>query len=828
MQTKRDSVPSAAPSFPTPPEAATLDRGCKMQLEAVSSVEPAKLPSDASGSPQVLIHAVLAGIDLCFQAFKAPARPGSTAKSFRLRYLREIGGRGRVAQLAQLVGLAALLAVPSFASAQGILTVTPTRTVATTAGTGIVGYSGDGSAATAATLANPSAVAYDSAGDLFLADANNHVVREVTPAGVITTVAGTGVEGYSGDGGAATSAQLDTPTGVAVDASGNIYIADSHNHRIREVSGGNISTIAGTGTAGFAGDGGAATSAQLALPSAVAVDGSGNIYIADTNNHRIRKISGGTISTIAGDGEELFAGDGGTATAAALDSPTGVAVDSNGNVYIADRLNQRIREVSGGTITTIAGTGAASFSGAFAGDGANATAASLARPSGVSVDVSGNVYIADSDNQRVREVSSTGTIATVVGSGAQGFGGDSGAATSAILNAPKSVATDASGNLSIADRQNQRIRAGLLPTIALGSSPVGVPSSTQSVTLANTGSASITVSTLTFANAFTTATGGSCGTVPITIGAASSCTQNVEFLPVTIGAVKGSVVFSGTGVVSQTILLTGTGTQASTTVLLSSNAVTPVNGQTVTLTATVKPAGLGTPTGTVSFFDGANLIAQNLPLSGGSVALMTSALADGSHSITAVYNGSPNFAGNTSAPQPELVEDFQFNLNGIATLSVIPGQAGTYNFTVTPLTGAFPYPIVLSATGLPPGATAVFTPPSITLGTTPVTFSMVIQTAVTARLHWPGIIGGSTTAFALILIPFRRKVRRRARGMRPLLLGFTLLLGMGAIGSLSGCGTGSGLFGQQQQTYSITVTGTATGSNGAVLQHSSVVTLTVQ
>jgi hypothetical protein len=502
-------------------------------------------------------------------------------------------------------------------------------------------------------------------------------------------------------------------------------------------------------------------------------------------------------------------------------------VDASGNVYIADRLNQRIRVVSGGNITTLAGSGAASFSGTFAGDGANATAASLARPSGVSVDASGNVYIADSDNQRVRQVSSTGTIGTVVGSGAQGFSGDGGAATAAILNAPRAVATDPSGNLSIADRQNQRIRVGLLPTLALGSSAVGVPGTAQSVTLANTGSASITVATLTFAGAFTTATGGTCSAAPITLGAGASCTQNLAFLPATTGAANGSVVFGGTGVVPQTILLTGTGTAAATTVQLASNAVTPLNGQTVTFTATVKPTGLGTATGTVSFFDGSTLIAANVPLSAGAAALATSTLADGGHSITAVYNGSTSFAGSTSNVQTEMVEDFQFNTSGIAVLSVVPGQAGVYTVTVQSLTGAFPYPIVLAATGLPTGSTVTFNPPAITLGTAPTTFTVTILTAATALLHWPGALGSGGTALALLLIPFYRR-RGKLRTKQQWLLGLILLLGLGAIGSLSGCGTNSGLFGQQQQTYTITVTGTATGSNGATLQRSAVITLTVQ
>lgn len=432
------------------------------------------------------------------------------------------------------------------AAAQGILTVTPSRIVSTTVGTGTVGYSGDGASASAATLADPSAVAYDAAGNLYLADAQNHVIRKVTSAGVISTFAGTGVEGYGGDGASATSAFLDTPTGVAVDSNGNVYIADSHNHRIREVSAGIITTVAGTGTHGFSGDGAAATAAMLWNPMGVAVDPSGSLYIADTNNQRIRKVSGGTISTIAGDGEQLFLGDGSAATAAVLDSPTGVAVDAAGNVYIADRHNQRVREIIGTTINTIAGSGAASFAGSFSGDGVTATASTLSKPSGVSVDTAGNVYIADTGNQRIRHLGG-GVIATVVGSGQQGFGGYTTTPGSANLNSPKAVAPDSVGNLAISDKLNQRVRSAALPTLTYTNVGVGILSPSQSVTLSNTGTAAITVAAINFTGSFTSATGGTCSAVPIALAPAASCTQNVAFLPVASGANAGSVIFSGTG-----------------------------------------------------------------------------------------------------------------------------------------------------------------------------------------------------------------------------------------------------------------------------------------
>jgi sugar lactone lactonase YvrE len=744
---------------------------------------------------------------------------------FLMTLARKVGGgRG--------VGVtAALFFVLSTALlGQGILSVTPSRTVTTEAGTGVLGDTGDTGQAASATLANPSAVAYDANGNLYLADAQNHVIREVSKAGVITTVAGTqGTEGYGGDNGPATSAILDTPTGVAVDANGNIFIADSHNQRIREVSSGTITTIAGTGTAGFSGDGAAATAAQLALPSSVAVDSSGNVYIADTNNHRIRKITGTTISTIAGDGEELFSGDGAAATAAVLDSPTGVAVDKSGNVYIADRHNQRIREITGTTISTIAGSGTAGFSG----DGATATNAQLFKPSGVSVDASGNVYIADTGNQRIRELGG-GAIATIAGSGQQGYGGDTTAPSGVNLNSPKAVAPDALGNLAISDKLNERIRAATLPTLTYTSDGVGILSPTQSVTLANTGTASISVATITLTGPFTTAAGGTCSAPPITLAANATCTENVAFLPVAVGADTGSIAFSGTGVVPQTILLAGTAVQTATTVLLTSSLNPAFIGTAVTFTAVVTPTGAGTPTKTVAFYDGATLLStQTLAAGSNTATFATTTLIAGAHSITAVYSGDANYITSTSNVVVQTILDFNFALyppnSGGGSQTITPGQAATFDFSIQPIGGPFSFPVELTATGLPPGATVTFTPNPITLGATASSFTMTIQTAKpSGALNRRGLFGGGTIALGLLLLPFSRRLRRKAGRLRSVSLCLALLLSLAAISGLTGCGTGSGFFGESQQTYTITVTGTAIGTGAVVLQHSTTVTLTVE
>ena len=268
----------------------------------------------------------------------------------------------------------------------------------------------------------------------------------------ISTVAGNGTQGFGGgDNGPATSAQLSIPRGVAVDSAGRLYIADSQDNRIRKVSDGVITTVAGNGGGGFTGDNYPATSTELNSPSGVAVDSAGNLYIADTSNFRVRKVSNGMITTVAGNGTQGSSGDNGPATSAQLHDPCGVAVDSAGNIYIADGNN--IRKVSNGIITTVAGNGTQGFSG----DNGPATSAELDGAVGVAADGAGNLYIADSGNNRIRKVSN-GVITTVAGNGTQGFSGDNGPATSAELAGAVGVAVDSASDVYIADSFNNRIR----------------------------------------------------------------------------------------------------------------------------------------------------------------------------------------------------------------------------------------------------------------------------------------------------------------------------------------------------------------------------------
>ena len=331
------------------------------------------------------------------------------------------------------------------------------QNISTIAGNGTAGYTGDGGSAVSAELNGPSWMVVDVAGNLYISDAANNRIRKINTNGIISTVAGNGTGGYTGDGSAATSAELNNPLGVAVDGTGNLYIVDYGNSVVRKVNnGGIISTIAGTGGFGYSGDGGAATSAQLYYPQGIAMDGSGNIYIADVGNYVIRKVNaGGIISTVAGNNTPGYSGDGAAATSAQLSQqPTGIYVDASSNIFIADQGNNVIRKVNtGGIISTIAGNG----TGGFSGDGGVATSAELNHPHGIYGDSLNNLYVTDNSNNRIREINSSGTISTIAGNGTAGYSGDGGLAKSAELNLPVSAMVHY-GRIYIADGNNNRIR----------------------------------------------------------------------------------------------------------------------------------------------------------------------------------------------------------------------------------------------------------------------------------------------------------------------------------------------------------------------------------
>lgn len=766
--------------------------------------------------------------------------------------------------------------------------------------------------ATSIPLAQPGGIAFDAAGNLYIADTDAQIVQEVNLAGIITTVAGTGEQGFSGDGGAATSADLDSPVGVAVDGGGNIYIADTHNQRIREVTNGTITTIAGTGAAGFSGDGGTATSAMLDLPTAIAVDSKGNIYIADTNNNRIREISGGKISTVAGNGSQAYSGDGGQATAAGLDSPSGVAVDSVLNLYIGDTHNQRVRMVAAATgiITTIAGTGTKTFTA----DGAAAGAA-LARPMGVAVDASGAVYVADSDNQRIRKISGN-AVSTVAGDGTEGFSGDRGLSTNASIDTPHAVATS-NAEVAFADTLNNRVRAvnnTVVNTVA-GLAPTG----TEQIRFS--GATTAVYGTGTLVVQFSNSGGGTAtgtvtffdgeGTSPATVGTAAmtsnAATLDTSHLPAGThyliasyaGDANNAAITSGvyvyivtpapltaaanavhmlygqavpsltgtlTGVLTQDtgnvtaaftttatmtsapgtypigVALTGTAAanysvtlsgssgavtigQAPTTTTLTDGTATPIGGAALTLTAKVASTTSGTPTGTVTFFNGSTqLNTTPVALSGGVATLSVNSLPVGTVALNAVYSGDVDFQGSTSSNLPGTVLSPDFAVSSTpSSQSVLPSQAVNYSITVTPTNATFVYPVSLSVSGLPSGVTGTFNPSSIAAGSGATTTTLTLTASASAAAPVKGMPwgAGGASALALLLLPFatNKRTRRAARRLSRVLL---VLLALGAVGVLSGCGAG-GFFGHQNGSYTVTVTAVSGSTT-----HTTNVTLTVQ
>ena len=316
-------------------------------------------------------------------------------------------------------------------------------TISTYAGSLTAGFAGDGGAPSSAQFSSPLGLTLDSSGDLYIVDSVNQRVRKIS-GGAINTVAGDGTSGYSGDKAAATSAELLGPSAVAVDSSGNVYIADTGNHVIRMVStSGTITTIAGNNTGGYTGDGGAAVDAELEFPTGVAVDAGGNVYIADSGNNAIREVSGGNINTIVG-----------SSTGQVLNDPVSVLVDSFGNLYISEQNGYRVSRFSNGALTVLAGNGNIGSSG----DNGPGVDAELDEPTGIALDANGYLYICDTANNKIRKISPSGIITTIAGLGQNGYYGDGGPATGALLSLPRGIVVDPSGNVYVSDTQNNLIR----------------------------------------------------------------------------------------------------------------------------------------------------------------------------------------------------------------------------------------------------------------------------------------------------------------------------------------------------------------------------------
>ena len=781
--------------------------------------------------------------------------------------------------------------------------------------------------ATALPLILPSAIAYDAQGNLYIAETGNNTIRKVDTAGLITTIAGTGIQGFYGDNGPATSAQLDSPQGLALDASNHLYIADTHNHRIRklDLTTGLITTIAGA-TAGFSGDNGLATAAQLDLPTALAVDAN-NLYIADTQNYRVRKIATATglITTVAGNGTQGFSGDGGPATAASIDSAAGLAIDSAGDLYIADTHNHRIRKIAAATrmITTIAGTGAE----AFAGDNAAAKAAALALPHGLSIDAAGNLYIADTENHRVRRIDAvTGAITTIAGNGTQSFSGDDGAATLAALDSPRATAISPADLPTLADSANQRVRqlnsqlppdihtiAGLSPgngvaltlvvpsTLVYGTGQLvaSLASSTTATGFLSFTLLDISTAVATTSNVPLTANAASFDITALSVGSysliasytgdpthPSTQSQPMAFrvlprpliatpdavtilygqaIPALTGTLSGllpqdddnltarfttqmpALSSAGTypisvsiaGIASKNYTLTATSAAltikpAPTVTTLSAPAASILSGSPVTFTAHTASTTTGIPVGSITLMDGATPMLTSTALPSGDASFTTSTLAPGSHTLTALYAGSQNFGLSSSTPAlitvipaPANPSDFTLISAGAATQTIPSGGIANFNFTVQIQGSTLASPITLAATGLPPLSTASFNPAYLPPGATPNTFTLTINTPQSVAHRDPGT---SSPLLALLLFPIAG-ITLRLRNRRRATIRFAIATLASALILCSGCGSRINTGTQSSnpvKTYTVTVTGTATGLTGNILQHSTTVKLLIQ
>jgi len=575
-----------------------------------------------------------------------------------------------------------------YAVGQGPLGVMLPGIINTVAGNGGWIYTEDGVAATSATLYLPSGVAVDAAGNLYIADSSNNRIRRVDAvSGLISTVAGNGNPGFAGDNGLATSAEIDNPSALALDGAGNLYIADSNNDVIRMVNAatGIITTIAGVGgQQGRSGDGAAAVLALLNTPEGLAFDAAGNLYIADNGNNIVRVVnSSGIISTFAGNGIAGYNADGESATAAKLNSPWGLATAGN-DVYIADLNNCRIRKVSGGIISTVAGTGQCGADG----DGQPAIQAELNYPAGVTVDVGGNLYIADSGNNLVRKVNAvTGNIGTIAGTGSQTLGGDGGPANQAPIYGPYAIALDGMGNLYIADVFHNRIREventqSLQVYQAIRVEHVSSP---QPQTFENDGNAPLSFTSIAgVTNGAVDATTTTCSlTVPLAFS--TTCIVGAEFAPTVTGkTVTGSInLVTNAANTPGTIQLSGEVTALDPTVVTVNSSSNPAAlGSSVTFSSTVTATGVA-PTGTVTFLDGTAVLGSATINSSGVATYSLSSLGLGQHSITAVYSGDANSNQATSAVLTESVKQTTSTAVTTSAPSIVNGTSVTFTATVS-------------------------------------------------------------------------------------------------------------------------------------------------
>ena len=551
-------------------------------------------------------------------------------------------------------------------------------------------YDGDGRAAIDSAVFLPFGIAVDAAGDLFIADSSNNRIRRVdAKSGAISTFAGSGIIGSTGDGGLAVNATLNNPTSVALDPAGNLFFADAGNNVVRRVDAfsGLISTVAGTiGQHGYTGDTGPANTATFNTPNGISFDANGNLYIADTGNHVIRLVNtSGIITTVAGTGTPGFNGDNQPAIKAQLNSPWSATPIAGGGFYIADQQNSRIRRVdASGNITTTAGSTAG-----FAGDNGPATQAQLDQPAGVLVDVAGNIYIADSGNNRVRRINpTTGVITTFAGNGSESFSGDAGPADQAGVYGPYAFALDSQGNLYIADVFHNRIRQVAANTASLTFPVMRVDRISTPLTqaLENDGNAPLNVSSFAAVSNSQLDAGTTTCSTSAPLAPLAQCVVGVDFAPLTTGqTVNGSLnVVSNAGNSPGVIDLQGQVLDVDpTATTLTSSANPATTGTPIVFSIAVASAGT-TPTGTVTLLDGTSIVGT-APLQEGGVATLTiSTLAHGSHALTASYAGDSENATSVSAVLTEVVKDQEAATTTSLVSALSPSTAGApTSFTAT-------------------------------------------------------------------------------------------------------------------------------------------------
>ena len=671
------------------------------------------------GQPNLDFAATVSGTDSCTGAsFSSVGNTCQLAITFTPKYPGVRNGAIVLTDSSHNV-LAAQYLV---GTGQGSLGVMIPGTMQTAVGTGQWTEVNDGGSPLDADLDLPSSVAVDGAGNLYIADSAHNRIREVYAGGDIQTICGNGTPGYTGDSGQATGATLNTPRSIAVDGAGNLYIADSGNNVIREINkaSGVITTIAGNGTPGNLD--GSATPLELNDPLGVTVDAAGGVYIADTGNQRILEFSpsSGNATTKAGDGTAGFAGDGGAPAAAELNLPYAVAFDASGNMYIPDSGNNcvRVAYVTGtdaGKIETYAGS-CHTGTGSYGGDGGAPASANLFAPSAVAVDAAGNLYIGDTQNNRIRKVTTVSSqleINTIAGTGTGIYGGDGGSATAAGIFGPYGVTLDGQGDLFIADYFDHRIReiqsdVVILTYAAIREDQISPP---QTQTIENDGNAALTFTAITPDSNAAYAADTTCSTSS-SLSVDATCNVAAEFAPTVAGnPVTGNIYLAGNQadtpldieVEGDAEVLT------STTTTLS---VAPTNqanyGVQVTLTASVS-TGTGTLGGNVTFMDGSTSLGQVSVTASGLTAtatLKTSSLTVGTHQLTAVYDGDGVHGASASTAVTEnILETTSTAVTSSEHPSVL-GDSVVFTATVTPAPDG----------GTTPGGTIIFYDGATTLG----------------------------------------------------------------------------------------------------------------